>query len=262
MPRHTEGFSLIEAAVAIAIMAILAGAALPMLMKAVNQQREQTTRDNLKIAYEAMFGARDRRLPNMVADCGYVPGAWADLRDMAARPAGTAAWQAGPNFYWGWNGPYWNGSVRTIGGVTLPADGWGHPILLQAAGSRWQMVSAGADGDPLTAQDNLVYPSQAVDLSAAYLAITLQNNRGAATSGTVVITDRSGGTVLRLQNGAALAWSLGQGGSAQVPATGVLTVSPGPVTITVNIASAPAATLVEVVDLLPGQTFAHTYAIY
>ena len=70
MRRCTEGFSLIEAVVAIAIMAILASAALPLLMKSVNQQAEQTTRANAQIAYNAIFGARDHRVSNLIADFG------------------------------------------------------------------------------------------------------------------------------------------------------------------------------------------------
>jgi prepilin-type N-terminal cleavage/methylation domain-containing protein len=262
MPRRTEGFSLIEAAVAIAIMAILAGAAVPMILKAVNQQREQVTRDGLKVAYEAMFGARDRRIPNMVADFGYQPAA-GDLRDLTARPVGAAVWQAGPNFYYGWNGPYWNGSLRTVGAVNVPADGWGNALALQNTGGLWQVVSGGADGNLATPGDNLAYPSQPVALATASLNLTLQNQRGVAINGNVRITDRNGG-VLRttLATDVTYDWALPIAGSAQAHGAPI-PVNAGPVTITINLlAPAPAATLVEVVDLVPGQSFSHTYSLY
>ena len=54
--RMAEGFSLIEAAVAIAIIAILASAAAPLVLKALNQQREQRARSEMKLIYSALFG--------------------------------------------------------------------------------------------------------------------------------------------------------------------------------------------------------------
>jgi len=167
--RKPQGFSLIEAAVAIAVIAILASAAAPLVMKALNQQREQTTRDNLKIAFEAMFGAPDRRVANMRADFGFNPGPMADLRQMTTcSPINLPLFGqvGGTQFFWGWNGPYWRGSTRTVVGTNgVPVDAWGRPIILDfLGGNSWQLRSLGADGLPST--DDIRYPSSAMTVSA------------------------------------------------------------------------------------------------
>ena len=90
-PQARRGFSLVEAVIVIAIMAILAGAMVPLALKAINQSRESQTRTNLKAAYEAMFGARDRRVPNMRADFGFNPaGNLASLGKMTTSTAAPA----------------------------------------------------------------------------------------------------------------------------------------------------------------------------
>lgn len=168
-PANPRGFSLVEAAVAIAVVAILSGMLAPLALKALNQQRESKTRDNLKVAFEAMFGARDRRVANMRADFGFDPSASTTytLRVLVNR-AGTA-WAPvpaygynGANFLRGWNGPYWNGTLDAAGN---PADGWGRALRLSVNAGTWQAASAGADGAFGTG-DDLAYPSSA----SGYLA--------------------------------------------------------------------------------------------
>jgi len=173
-----QGFTLIEAAVAVGIIAILASAAAPLVMKALNQQRERTTRDGLKIAFEAMFGSRERRVANMRADFGFTPPAadaagvvLSDLRFLTRRtsqPAGqpaprTYAPFVGAAFNIGWNGPYWNGSVRSQGVQQIPVDGWGKAIRLRYVNG-YRVESPGQDGSFGTA-DDLFYPSVVALLS-------------------------------------------------------------------------------------------------
>ncbi len=158
-----QGFTLIEAAVAVGIIAILASAAAPLVMKALNQQRERTTRDGLKIAFEAMFGSRERQVANMRSDFAFDPGGQlADLRRMTTRtPANLALWGStgGTQFNWGWNGPYWTGPVRTQNGTGgLPIDAWGRLITLRVVSGGYQMRSSGPDG-ALNTGDDLVYPT-------------------------------------------------------------------------------------------------------
>jgi prepilin-type N-terminal cleavage/methylation domain-containing protein len=185
MPRRSEitsGFSLIEAVVVIAIMAILASAATPLLMRSLTQQRTQKTRDLVRGAYEALVGARDRSVPNLTTDVGFVaPANLADLRFLTLRnPA--AAYRNGANppqypavaagFTWGWNGPYWSSPVQSQAGVPngLPADGWGRPLRWQAN----QVQSAGADGVFGTADDVVYPPAPAVAPALANLQVTVE----------------------------------------------------------------------------------------
>ncbi len=209
MPRRNEGaqgFSLIEAVVVIAIMAILASAATPLLMRSLTQQRTQKTRDLVRTAYEALVGARDRAVPNLTADVGFVaPATLADLRFLTwrnpapayrngANPPAYPAAAAG--FTWGWNGPYWATPVQSQAGVPngLPADGWGRPL-------RWQnnqVQSAGADGVFGNADDVAYPPAPAVAPAQASLQVTVERQLPPPTGPlpapvtfTVQITDRS-----------------------------------------------------------------------
>lgn len=160
-PRASEhqGFSLIEVVVALAIIAILAGAIAPLALKSLNQAREQRTRSDLKTVYEALFGARDRRVSNMRADYGYAGASLAQMTTRGViRAYGIYATQ--PALSGGWNGPYWTGMQSPVG---LPQDAWGRPFQLRFIGGGYQILSLGQNGvlespgqNPLG--DDLVYP--------------------------------------------------------------------------------------------------------
>ena len=155
-----RGFSLIEAAVAVAVMSILAGMMAPMALRIMNQRRAAATRKNLKAAFEAMFGSRERRVANMRADFGFNPGK--SLKGLSVLVGNSmkvpAFGRNGADFPWGYNGPYWLGPV--VGGH--PADAWGNPIDLICTSSKgvvtWQVHSPGPDR--LAGEDDLYYPSQ------------------------------------------------------------------------------------------------------
>ena len=162
-PRAT-GFTLVEAVIVIAIMAILASAAVPLLMKSLTQQRETQTRGLVKAAYEALVGAKDRSVPNLALDVGFVPPvAMTDLRFLTTiNPAAAFRNGAIPppypalatGFTWGWNGPYWSAPIQTLAGTNgQPADAWGRPLRWNAN----QVQSAGADGQFGT-NDDVAYP--------------------------------------------------------------------------------------------------------
>jgi type II secretory pathway pseudopilin PulG len=131
MNSRGRGFSLVEAAVAVAVMTILAGMMAPLALKILNQRRDTATRKSLKLAFEAMFGARDRRVGNMRADFGFDPDrsypslAFLVDRNRCGRVP-VYGRHDGAGFYWGYNGPYWYGPVSG----TDPVDAWGSPIGL------------------------------------------------------------------------------------------------------------------------------------
>ncbi len=284
-PRNSRqqakrGFSLIEAVIVIAIMAILAGAVVPLALKAINQSREVQTRANLKAAYEAMFGARDRRVANMRADFGFNPaGNLADLGKMTTSTALPApnplpyGLNLGTSFAWGWNGPYWTGSTKLIAGIQVPVDGWGRPIQLRLiAGQGFQVISAGANGiiDTPAAQvqsqnDDLVYPPQPALLLNAYSSsptITLHNNRAVIINGTLSFSYRNGNLLGGPQN-VAISLTPGQTMlyfSGSLPA--IPTCPAGPVQVFISITTLPAVTFTEVVDLMPGEFHAFSYTVY
>lgn len=174
--RH--GFTMIEVAIAIAVIAILAGMAAPLVVKALNQQREQKTRADIKTAWEALFGKPEKTIPNVISDFGWTPPAangQSTLQFLTTRtPATLPNWgNTGPTaFLWGWNGPYWSGSITPQAGTNgLPADGWGNPFRLVMAGAgatrTAQLRSYGANArDDGGAQDDISYPSSPQLLSA------------------------------------------------------------------------------------------------
>ena len=178
---NPSGFSLIEVAVAVAIIAILAGALAPLAFKAVNQAREQRTRTELKNAYEALFGARDHRVSNMRADYGYAGASLTQMTTQGAiRAYGT--YPASPALTGGWNGPYWTGNQSATG---LPQDAWGRSFLLRNIGGGWQLVSLGEDGvlnSPTQNPqgDDLVYPLPPNPLPVTSMQVNLYKIGGGA----------------------------------------------------------------------------------
>ena len=176
-----KGFSLLEVAIAVAVIAILAGAMAPLALKAVNQAREQRTRNDLKSAYEALFGARDRRVSNMRADFGYAGASLAEMTTRGAiRP--FAPYGAQPALSGGWNGPYWTGTQTPAG---FPQDAWGHPIQLRFVGGGYQLISLGANGvlnspgaNPLV--DDIAYPIPPNPLPVTSLQVNLHKIGGGA----------------------------------------------------------------------------------
>lgn len=260
MRRRTEGqrgFTLVEAAVAIAVVAILMGFLVPLAGKALNQQREGRTREALKQAFEALFGARDRRVANLRADVGYNPGAaLANLSVLTSKSGAVATTKdygldGTYGIYWGYNGPYWSGSV--VG--ANPVDGWGRPLQLRVVGGGWQVFSLGANG--LQDGDDLVYPAVPAQ-PAAYTGVL---------NVTVNFTGQKTGTVtayVRNPAGAAMVTT-----NYTIPAAGTGAVytftnsfslptltynfPAGGVALVVNITSAPAVTQYYAFDLLPGE---------
>ena len=181
-----KGFTLVEAAVVVAMTGILAGMMAPLGMKALQQRREAVTRRDLKLAFEALFGARDRRVPNLRADFGFEPrghleglpmlvgNVWGDVNDPVPRYGPNG----GATFPWGYNGPYWQGPVMN----GRPVDAWGTPLKLRyhpGGGGAWQVRSFGPDR--AEGADDLVYPPvpAAIDAFKATVLVVIQRREGA-----------------------------------------------------------------------------------
>jgi type II secretory pathway pseudopilin PulG len=250
---------MIEVAVAIGVMAILAGAVAPLALKALNQQREQKTRENLKIAFEAMFGSRDHRLANMRADFGFNPAVTLpDLRQMTTRTPAALRNYAPDAFAgglpWGWNGPYWTGPTQpAVATQGLPLDGWGRVFQLNYTGGAnptWRLQSAGANGTfGGGIPDDLFYPTPAVPVSNYLSTVAINVSRTNAAS--LVPLPVTVAVTCRLNGGFQI--------PAPVPATAfpyslpriesrawTYQVTPGAVRIVVNSND-------QLVDLMPGE---------
>ena len=301
MRRFANGFSLIEAVVVLAIMAILAGAAAPLLMKTLDQQRTATTQASLPILWQAMFGSQSSRVFNMRSDFGFTPAAATTLTDLgltmsrtAPLPAGgpIAAWPGVGTLQTGWHGPYWSGPTTTVGAgaaaYLVPADAWGRKIeLVYNNGSNgWQLHSGGPYGQPGGAND-IVYPSAPVDVSTSgtstYMStvmLVITSSRAVdTTGGTIAITDRNTGGLHAVTPSYSITnVTVPQGGSYPLTPV-VLSVNPGLVNIYIHFgqvaaitaqtgppvvlgtAQYPAVTLNQTIDLLPGQSQLVTFVL-
>ncbi len=129
---RTGGFTLLEVAVVLGVLTILAGMFTPLATRTVARQREEATQEGLRLAFEALFGRRDRTVPNLRSDCGFAPpaGPLGNLDVLVGR-SGIPAFGLQPGdsalLPWGWRGPYWLGPVRD----GHPADAWGNPLQVE-----------------------------------------------------------------------------------------------------------------------------------
>jgi general secretion pathway protein G len=144
--RRTHGFTLIELVVAIAVLSILAGAALPVATRVAGRAARRVTEQEL--------GALCAASVEFYADTGRLPRAVAELE---RPPAGDEAAR-------GWAGPYLvGGPLDPIGsaGRSHAHDGWSRPYAVtlepggEAGAGRLSFASAGPDG-LLDTDDDLV----------------------------------------------------------------------------------------------------------
>ena len=168
---------------AVAVLAILAGTMAPLALKAIDQRRAEATRKSLKLAFEALFGARDHRLGNMRADFGFTPSrSYGRLDIMVQKPMQVPRYgrNEGASFFWGYNGPYWHGRLQD----GAPADAWGNPIALDFDRNAQTVQLRSTGGRLRTGAADLKYPPVPVPLASLNACVivaisgTGQNLRG------------------------------------------------------------------------------------
>jgi general secretion pathway protein G len=196
MPARSRGFTLLEVAIAIAVVAILAGTAIPLVLKSVNQAKEQRARQELKQLYEGMFGAPDRQVPNLRADMAFPPAGVPNLAQLTQALGARAygAYAAQPALFGGWRGPYWNGNSNA-GGV--PMDPWNRAYQIRNVAGAWQVYSLGPNGvlnliagNPAAQGDDVVYPASTPlpTLSGCTLSVTLRRVGNLVPAGALTAT--------------------------------------------------------------------------
>ena len=148
---RARGFTLIEAAVVLAVLAILAAAITPMVLQQIVDAKVEATRREARLLHEAILGRPD--VPGSFGFFGDM-GRWPATFDELVRPGpGTPLYSTATfrNVGMGWKGPYIN--AGEVPGDHL-TDGFGRPYRGASIG---QVRSAGADGAFETA-DDIVYP--------------------------------------------------------------------------------------------------------
>ncbi len=126
-PRRTRaGFTLLELVIAISIMAIIAGAAIPVASMAINSKKARATADELE---------------------GLQLAASEYFRDTGELPTAIASLETDPTGVSGWAGPYLQRfSIDPLSGLSQYAvDAWSNAYRVSASGSLLT-ISSGALG--------------------------------------------------------------------------------------------------------------------
>lgn len=147
-----SGFTLLEIVVVVAIIAMLAGAAIPLASKMMQSQARKATKSEIEALGETAL--------EYFRDTGAVPGSVAAL---LTNPGTT-----------GWAGPYLAGTVRdTISGLAgYEVDAWSRAYVI-TAGTTWTVASRGPDGITGNADD----VSLTVDFTPVKRELTLDRLR-------------------------------------------------------------------------------------
>ncbi len=170
-----KGFTLIEAIIIIAVVAILAALIAPMIFKSTEQERYKRAESELKTIYEAIFGDGKTNF-GYHGDMGNLPP---DLRCLAIPSSDNCdrpdpkEWPSGSGVIIGWKGPYLSPQRVDADGNFL--DPWGNMYQMKPLSSdpdTWQLASAGPDGQidwsnstASVNQDNVYYPDSPINVS-------------------------------------------------------------------------------------------------
>jgi prepilin-type N-terminal cleavage/methylation domain-containing protein len=132
-PTSRLAFTLLELIVAVAILAILAGAAVPVTAKVLTYKARQATRDELALLGEAAS--------QCFRDTNILPGG---IDDLLVDP-GTA----------GWSGPYLPGVVsdQLSGQSGYVVDAWSRAYRYSISGNAIRLASDGEDAQPGSTDD-------------------------------------------------------------------------------------------------------------
>lgn len=153
--RNSRGFTLLEMAIALAIVAILGAIATPLILQRILDARIDATREEARNLYEAMVGSdSDPSSFGFVGDMGRLPATFEQLVQPAGLPAYTQSTVRGIGM--GWKGPYINRGTSATDYLT---DAFGRPY---SGASTGQVRSAGPDGVPGSADDIMYPPSTPV----------------------------------------------------------------------------------------------------
>ena len=157
--KEKKGFSLIEVIVAMAIMALLAGAIVPVMLNRLDQSRYTLLMEEMQTIYEASMGVPAEDYFGFVGDVGRLPDSTAELLDSTGMGLGTS-----------WNGPY-----LSLGGNMRLQDVYGSDYVIDTDTIR--VRSYGPDNRDGT-EDDIIYPENALTTFSGDLeAQVLINNR-------------------------------------------------------------------------------------
>lgn len=176
-----QAFTLLEAVLVIAILAIVAALVTPLAVNQIAQARYNSCREELKQIKYAMVGDANlvengaRSHFGFLGDLGVLPSAADGLEDLVSNTAGGGftvvylTWpqtHAATGLVWGWRGPY----------ISEFTDPWGNNYNYTVAGLPLfiaaRIRSAGADG-VFNNTDDIIMDIRTDEISAAVSGNTL-----------------------------------------------------------------------------------------
>lgn len=131
MMTSNRGFTLIEIVVVVAILAVMAGAITPMVVRVIDNKREKETIEALKAFKRAIIG--DPKIVNKevrtyfgyIGDMGSLPTEIEDLFQKGGESQPPFTYDTAKKTGAGWNGPYIDPSlVENL--ASLKLDAYGH----------------------------------------------------------------------------------------------------------------------------------------
>ncbi|MEA2063837.1 MAG: prepilin-type N-terminal cleavage/methylation domain-containing protein [Gemmatimonadota bacterium] len=150
--RSRKGFSLIEVIVAVAIIAILSAAIVPVMINKADQARFTRIMGDLEAIYEASIGTPSEDYFAFVGDIGRLPDSTGQLLDSTGQ------------------GSLWNGPYISLGGEMRLEDPYGSPY--QIGQDTIVVRSFGRDRiDNNGGGDDLVYPETPMGTYHGYLEV-------------------------------------------------------------------------------------------
>ncbi|MBN2288452.1 MAG: prepilin-type N-terminal cleavage/methylation domain-containing protein, partial [Candidatus Glassbacteria bacterium] len=155
--KKQKGFSLIEIIVAIAIMAVLAGALVPVMFNQLDQARFTRVMDDLQAIYEASMGKPAENYFGFVGDVGRLPATTTELTDSTGM------------------GSTWRGPYISLGGSMSLRDVYGSDYVIDQ--SPIQVRSFGPNKtDDSGLVDDMMYPQNALSTYKGLLEVQVYIN--------------------------------------------------------------------------------------
>ena len=188
---HNHGFTLIEIAIVIVTLAILATAAMLRLQESVQTARYESTKTELDNLARAIVGNPDVYTAGARSDFGYVGDVGAlpvSLDNLTTNPGGWSTWH-GPYIEAGSNSEFkkdaW-GATYTYNGTSITSTGSGSNITRTVAASSADLTSNDVSG--MVRDANLNVPTGSLGSSIAIL-MSYPNGSGGTTIASTSVDD-------------------------------------------------------------------------
>ena len=173
--RSDRGFSLLEVAVMLALIAAVVALVAPVLAGMTRRTNETSVQQQERAINAAIFGVPVDGRFGFAGDVGRLPTSLGELVSRGSLPAFHVTDGATPhvgNIGYGWNGPYLGGVFSDADIVTDP---WGQAFSYSGSGgTAGQVTSGGADGT-VGNTDDITFPFHAPATTGTVFVTVIAN---------------------------------------------------------------------------------------